>query len=407
VYRIIASEEKMEHPNKIKDKVRNDSILKLALRFITGFGVFLLVIALVTLFSGEFGAFFAVLVMGSAFIGLGWAGRRILLPDQKNTPPNVGLVSGIIFGGAGVVMIIGSLFLYWDGEFGGAVGLFIFGIVFCGAGYIGYRVFRVPAGKKAVLVNERQQSVRGVFVSRGLRTSRRYMYVDENMSESAIARMQQGWSEKPWLQRDDWAQGKVVQSGAGSNKLMVGFTIIWNIISYALAVFAMISTWGSGDEPWFILIFPLVGLALIIVTVRTMIRERKYGISILNLATVPVYLGEVFMGTVETSVSARLLPTDGFCVRLVCSQRSSFLDREGDKRVTEEKLWSEEQQVEAFVTGTGDTLSFTISFTIPADLPATQLIPEDNRTYWRLDTSAAMPGVDYAAQFEIPVFSKE
>jgi hypothetical protein len=304
-------------------------------------------------------------------------------------------------------MIIGSLFLYWDGEFGGAIGLFIFGSVFCGAGYAAYRVFRVPAGKKAVLVSERQQSVRGVFVSRGLRTSRHYIYVDKNTPKLEITRMQQGWSDKPWLQRDDWAQGKVIQAGAGSNNLLAGFTIVWNIISYALSAFALVSTWGSGDEPWFVLIFPLVGLALIIMTARTLIRKRKYGISILHLEAVPVYLGEALRGNVETGVSAKILPADGFRVRLVCTERSSFLDREGDKRVSEEELWSEEQQVEAYVTGTGDTLSLPVSFSVPPNLPPTQLIPEDDRTYWRLEISAPMPGVDYAEQFEIPVFAKE
>jgi hypothetical protein len=387
--------------------VKNESIVKLALRFIVGFGIFLGIIALILLFSGEAGAFFSVLILAGGFIGLGWAGRRMLLPGKDDQPPDVGIVAGIIFGGAGMAMIIGSLFLFWDGEFGGAIGLFIFGSVFCGAGYAGYRVFRVPAGKKAVLVSERQQSVRGVLVSRGLRTSRRYIYVDENTLESEITRMQQGWSDKPWLQRDDWAQGRVIQAGAGSNKLLVGFTIVWNIISYALAVIALVSTWGSGDEPWFVLIFPLVGLVLIIMTVRTLVRQRKYGISILNLKTMPVYLGEAFRGTVETGVNAQRLPADGFRICLVCAERSSFLDREGDKRVSEEELWSEEQQVEALVTGTGDRLSLPISFNVPADLPQTQLIPEDDRTYWHLKVSASMPGIDYAVQFEIPVFTKE
>jgi hypothetical protein len=385
----------------------NTKLLKIVLGFVIGTGIFFGIIALVALFSGEVGASFAILVVSAGFVSLGWAGRRILLPDKNDSPPNVGIVAGVIFGGAGLVMIIGSLFLFWEGEFGGAIGLFIFGAVFCSAGYGGYRVFRVPKGKKAVLVSERKQSVRGVFVSRGQRTSRQYIYVDEETPEAEIGKMQQEWSEKPWLQRKDWAESKVVQSGAGSNKLLIGFTIVWNIISYALAVFAMMDSWGSGNEPWFVLIFPLIGLALIIATVRTVIRERKFGISILHLQTIPVWLGGELKGTVETGVLVKNRSSDGFRVRLVCLERKSFLDREGDKRVSEEKLWSDEKQAEAFFSELGKTLSARIIFNIPTDLPSTQLIPEDDRTFWRLEVTASVPGVDYAAQFEIPVFAKE
>jgi hypothetical protein len=382
------------------------SIRDMALKFIIGFGCFLAIISLMLLFSGETGAFFALLIVAGGFIGLGWAGRRVLLPDKNDQPPNVSLIAGIIFGGAGLVMIIGSLFLFWDGEFSGAIGLFIFGSVFCGAGYTGYRVFRIPADKKTVLVSERQQSVRGLFVDHGSRTSRHYLYVDETLPESDVAKMQQEWSEKPWLQRPDWAEGKVLQSGAGSGKLLLGFTIIWNVISFALAIFAITSTWNSGDIPWFVLIFPLVGLVLITVTVRTAIRKRKYGISILHLDTLPAHLGGEFRGTLETNIPARLLPKEGFHVRFICAERSSYRDREGDKRVSENELWREEQQVEAFVVGTEDTLFLPIRFNIPAEMPSTQLIPEDDRSYWRLEISASMPGVDYAAQFEVPVYAK-
>lgn len=382
-------------------------MLKLVFNAITGFGILLILIALISLFSGAYGAFFAVFVVGGVFIGLSWAGRRMLLPGKDDQPPDVGLVAGVIFGGSGMIMIIGSLFLYWDGEFGGAVGLFLFGAVFCGAGYAGYRVFRVPAGKKAVMIGERQQAVRGVFVTRGRRTSRHYVYVDKDLPESQVIEMQKNWSGKPWLQRSDWAEGMSVQNGAGSNNLLTLFTITWNIISFALAGFALASTWGSGDEPWFILIFPFVGIALIIVTVRTRIRSRKYGISILKIETLPAILGQEFKGVIETNITAKSNPPEGFHVRLVCIERRSILDREGDKRVSEEKLWSMEQQVEGVVSNGDDRIIVRISVALPEDLPPTKLIPEDDRSFWQIEVSASMPGVDYAAQFEIPVFIKD
>jgi len=34
------------------------------------------------------------------------------------------------------------------------------------------------------------------------------------------------------------------------------------------------------------------------------------------------------------------------------------------------------------------------------------MIPEDDRILWRLEINAAVSGIDYAAQFEIPVFNR-
>jgi hypothetical protein len=219
--------------------------------------------------------------------------------------------------------------------------------------------------------------------------------------------MQREWAEKPWHQRPDWAEGKVIETGAGSLKLLIVFTILWNIISYGIAAVALISEWGSGDEPWFILLFPLIGLLLVIMTIRTWIRRRKYGISILELETLPAYVGEHLKGVIKTGVKAGDQPSEGFTLLLACYERSLYRDKDGDKRVSERILWSEEQQVYGFASGTGPTLDLSVYFTIPSDMPTGQLIPEDDRTLWRLKASASTAGVDYAAHFEIPVFERE
>ncbi len=356
--------------------------------------------------NGEIEAFFGFAIVAAGFIGLGWAGRRLLLPKNNDSPRGVGTVAGVIFGGAGIIMMFGSIFLFWDGEFGGAIGLFIFGLIFCGVGFAGYRVFNTPEGKKAVLINKRQQNIRGVSGYSGQRTSRQYVYVDKDVPDSEIREMQDEWAEKPWHQRADWAQGKVIETGAGTIKLLIGFTIFWNIVSYGIASFALISEWGSGNEPWFILFLPLLGLFLAITTVRKWIRRRKYGISVLELKTIPAYIGEHLKGTIKTGVPSRSQPSKGFNLSLVCVERHSYSDKDGDKHVSERELWRREQQVYGFISGTGPTIDLSVYFAIPSDMPISQLIPKDDRTLWRLKASASTPGVDYLAHFEVPVYEE-
>ena len=187
-------------------------MLKIALKFIIGLGIFIGIIALIMLFTGEWGAFFGTMVMSLGFTGLGWADQRVFLPkDNKSPRQSISMIIGIIFGGAGGLMLIGSILLFIDGEFGGAIGLSIFGLVFCIAAYFGARVFSIPKGKKEILVGERIQAIRRVFGQSGQRTSGRYMYVDQETQDTEIEKMQKNWADKPWTQRADWAEGKIIK----------------------------------------------------------------------------------------------------------------------------------------------------------------------------------------------------
>ena len=173
--------------------------------------------------------------------------------DQRQI--DVGKVVLTIFGGAGLCMILGSIFLFIDEEIGGAVGLFLFGSIFCVAGYGASRVLRIPKGKKRVLISERFQQFRSVRGQSGQRKSQQYFYVDENVPDSEVKGMQTEWSEKPWTQRKDWAEGKVIQEGAQSLGLLIGFTILWNAISWGITGIFFISEGGAGGASFFILIF--------------------------------------------------------------------------------------------------------------------------------------------------------
>ncbi len=213
--------------------MNSDSLVKIVLRIVIGFGVFFCIIAIIILFTGDWVAFFGIAIIGAGFAGLGWAGQRILLPALgEESPRGTGTVAGVVFGGAGGVMLIGSVALLISGELGGFAGLAIFGLNFCSVGYAGYRLFNEPKGKKQILVNQKQQQISGFYGQSGQRTSKTYRYVDASLSDEEIERMQQEWSEKPWTQREDWAAGYAVQMHPQSLRLLTGFTIVWNIIGW-------------------------------------------------------------------------------------------------------------------------------------------------------------------------------
>jgi hypothetical protein len=389
----------------MEQNVKTNTFVNAVLWFVIGFGIFIILLSLLFLIDGEIGGFFGTAVTGLGLAGLAWAARRIfIIPKDGGKPIDIGKIAGIIFGGAGTCMVIGSILLLFDEDIEAAIGLFIFGCVFCGAGYLAYRIFRPPQGKKQVLVSERFQKFTGRYGEPGQRTSRQFVYVDENMSESEINKMQNEWTEKPWTQRKDWAAGKVIEEGAQNLGFLIVFTILWNLISNGITAIAFISEWEAGDVPWFMLIFPIVGLILIIVTIRTWIRRRKFGISIMKLDTLPAYLGDRLKATVETGVSALDDPARSFNVKFLCAEKKSTRDREGKKRVSVREIWSEEHEVYGQLSESMKTFTISIYFNVPSDLPPTHLIPEDDRTLWKVNVTSKVPGVDYAAQFEVPVY---
>jgi|GEM_PF-2261703 len=381
--------------------------MKTAIKILFTTSIITAILALVMLIKGSWAGFFGALVISLGFMGLGWAGRRLVLPDINRSPrQGIGLVIGFVFGGAGSLMLAGSLLLFVDGDFAGGAGLLVFGLVFCAAAVIGARVFSIPKGTKEILVGRDTHAVHGVLGQSGQLTGGRYVYVDKGTSDADIETMQSNWAQKPWTQREDWAEGKVVQEGPGSMRLLVVFTVLWNSIAWSIAGYAILSEWNSPDVPWFVLVFPVFGIALIIMTLRTWIRKRKFGVSILYCKTMPAYLGERLEGFVQTGVPVNSRTPKEFCVRLICVRRSSVLDHETKQRVSEETLWSQKQTVSGTVSDKHAAFQVSVDIALPDNLPATELYPEDDRTFWRLEISCAVTGVDYAAQFEVPVYKR-
>jgi hypothetical protein len=296
--------------------------------------------------------------------------------------------------------------LFFDDDIPAALAMLIFGAVFCAAAYFGSRVFASPAGMKKVLVGKCTKPIEGVFGQTGELSEKTYVYVDEKTTDHEIEKMQKKWTDSPWTQRSDWAKGYAVQEGTFDIRLLAAFTVIWNIMSWSAAGYGIWSEWDSGDVPWFLLLFPIVGIGFIIATVRTWIRKRKFGISLFNFKTSPFYLGERMTGMVQTGVPVKNETMKEFSVRLVCVKKTTTIDQDGTERVNEEKLWKHEQSVFGGISYKVAVFQVPVNFDIPAGLPPTELNPEDNRTLWRLEITCKVTGVDYAAQFELPVYPK-
>ncbi len=148
---------------------------------------------------------------------------------------------------------------------------------------------------------------------------------------------------------------------------------------------------GTWLFPGFFLVFGFCTLAPLIYGLS---RRLKYGETYLEIGDAPVPLGGALAG--QLLLSRRLQPPEGFTLKL--ANLHQVMVGEGKGRHAEiNVLWESGPQV---VYAADEEI--TVNITLPAQGCQTSA-GSANRIYWQLDVHAKVPGVDYAARFEVPV----
>ena len=209
--------------------------------------------------------------------------------------------------------------------------------------------------------------------------------------------------DKPWLWKEDWAQGILTSSNRGKMIGAIVFAFFWNGISWPICIL-LPQALNEGDSklPLIILIFPAVGILLAVYAVRSVIRWKRYGQCLFEMKSVPGVLGGTLEGIIRVPVQLR--SQDGFAVTLSCIRNEEF----GSERHKRERvLWQEERVIaEEMEDGDWTQTSVPVLFALPYDGEETDTEAEES-VEWRLEMKASVPGVDFATQFEVPVFRTE
>lgn len=208
--------------------------------------------------------------------------------------------------------------------------------------------------------------------------------------------------ERPWLRRDDWAEGLVRYSDRGPAFGMLIFAMLWNLIS-APVLFLVPEEIEKGNLAALLgLVFPLVGAGFVVWVVRGMLRWRRYGESTLYLDHVPVAVGGVLEGRVE--IESRVEPVAGFEWTLSCVRKRRKTS--GNESSSEQVAWQDRGRASYERRGgLGAKTVIPLRLDLPADEAGTRAAEEGGEEIlWRLDLEADVEGIDYLGRFELPVF---
>lgn len=207
--------------------------------------------------------------------------------------------------------------------------------------------------------------------------------------------------DEPWRARSDWAARRILpKTSAWVAPAVLTVVALWWWLSIAPLLSILSEQLGQRFNPWLVLplLCPILGLVWIAMLIYTTLRASKFGDSYFELAGETGVVGGQLAGVVR--IPAAVDASQGFCVRLTALE---FIQR--PKHSSTEALWQEEQFVsQPLVDPAGRTTAVPVLFAVPFDAPETSGADGNRNIHWELEVSAATSGVDYLAQFAVPVF---
>ncbi|MGC9941557.1 MAG: hypothetical protein ABSE48_06950 [Verrucomicrobiota bacterium] len=209
-------------------------------------------------------------------------------------------------------------------------------------------------------------------------------------------------SEKPWLSRKDWAVGRIVPSSRKAVLLLWILVVFWCVVLGVISVVVLLPELHRGNHAALIaLIFPAVGIAVLMFTINTTRAWRRFGQSIFETAAIPAPSGSALTG--EIKVKMKLKPQLGIHLRLSCINRSTT-GASNNRQASEKILWQDEKWLRPNLPqGDVDATTIPIFFKLPDKLPESSSSAGDG-IHWKLEASATLRGPNFHVAFEVPVF---
>jgi hypothetical protein len=206
----------------------------------------------------------------------------------------------------------------------------------------------------------------------------------------------------PWLWRADWAENRCNSKTKSSMITAWIFAVFWNAISTGSVFAVPAGTYREKPLTWLILLFPAVGLGLLIWAARETVAWLEFGKTYFQMTSVPIVAGREMRGAIQARFPKP--PEHGVRLKLSCVNR--IVTNSGrDQTTSENIIWRDEHTVspaELYASPTGTTIPVT--FHVPLDARPTDSSNPHNSIIWILEADADVPGVDYKDVFELPVF---
>ncbi len=239
-----------------------------------------------------------------------------------------------------------------------------------------------------------------VFALAGLAVSSSGIFMS---IKAAIARTRQNQNPgRPWRANRHWNTFRIHDNPgkkiAGSLVMAIGTGLFASIF---------VLTFGTDKAaPLFARIIvgflTLIPVGALINAIYHALRYIKYGNASLVFRQLPFVIGKE--NSAILYAREHIAATDGTELTLQCF-RKEWVKHGKENSLAEREIYSDKQTVtHDLAERTGRGSAIPVQFIIPTGQPET-FTAEFPNFIWRLSAKAATPGVDFSAQFEIPVYN--
>lgn len=202
------------------------------------------------------------------------------------------------------------------------------------------------------------------------------------------------------MKRADWARGKIASTDSARLAFWWFFALLWNAGAWPAFWWLALPEIRAGHQAALIvLLFPLVGVGLLVAALHVTWRRLKYGPCHLILPRSPVPIGGVLDGRIV--IPRGFHPETDPIVSLRCVQRVTT-SYGNNRRTHTHGLWHRDAEIDkSAVTPARGGSEIPVRIPIDADCLPTNPAA---RISWELSVSARTSGIDFETTFVVPVF---
>ena len=193
-------------------------------------------------------------------------------------------------------------------------------------------------------------------------------------------------------------QGQIRMRGASAHRVAGVLALAWNVY---VGVFLWKTCQVMAPEilPWYLWLLAFSGVTPAVIAGYLIGRFRKFGVSVFEMSPMPGVLGGPVSGSIR--IPAKVETEAGFEMALQCIHQ--YTTGSGKNSSTHrDVIWEDSRHIDGSLSY-GEETMLPVRFDVPYEKPSTTVAGGNNGYYWRLNVTAAAPGIDYKAVFDVPV----
>jgi hypothetical protein len=151
-------------------------------------------------------------------------------------------------------------------------------------------------------------------------------------------------------------------------------------------------------------IFDLILIAILFHGIYTLLQAAKYGNPFLRFEKFPYFTGEKMTVFFEPSKPLGDFRAVEITLRCIVVRQVRVQTGKGSRMENRcIQIYADELKIDQ--AGSMGTEALPLSFDIPINVPGTSLL-DDKIRFWELEIKADTPGVDFSAEFPLPIYHK-